>query len=338
MVIQDRYSALQNETVRLYHSFEYDGNLLDLPSEPVVTIIAQNGVDTIEVLATVEESPGIYYADYNVPIDADVGRYYDKWTFQYDDGGDDHEVITHFDVFPADSIVNFSSSTVSQMFTDIMERGIRDLSNLFIYEAMHIPVYGEQAQRTASGLRYNFAYKNWNRDPRPMLRINNRLEENGWYADYNGNVFFQTERDPSDVVTAYYNFAYFSKDDLAGFLDTGLGAMNAIPPASTTASTLAAAPMEWWHGIQVYAAMQALRRLLLGLSFQETAIIFGEGDKMSSARDLIRGLYEDYSSIWKDLSSGVKKKLPGIGSIVLPEYTLPGGRARWYRYLYVSGV
>ena len=338
MVVQDRFSALQNETVRLFHIFEYDGNLLQLPAVPTVTILAQDGITVLEVLTAVMQTPGYYYADYNVPITAPIGRYYDKWEFVYTSGAAAQEVTTHFEVHPADSILNFSSSIVSEYYTDLMERGIRDLSNYFIYEAMHIPVYGEQAQRTADGARFNFAYKHWNRDPRPTIRVNNRIEDKGWYSDYDGNVFFDKAKSESDIVMGYYNFSYFSKNDMAGFLDVGLRALNSIPPATYSYATISQIPMEWWHGVQVYAAMQALRRLLLGMTFQETSIIFGEGEKLSSARDIIKTLYEEYSEIWKEVSVGIKKKLPGMGSIILPEYTLPGGRARWYRYMYVSGV
>lgn len=338
MAIQDRYSALQNETVRLAHIFEYDGNLLALPEVPSVDIVDQDGVVTLETLTAEEQTPGIYFVDYNVPLTLPTGQYYDRWRFKFSSSDDYTEVITHFEVHPHDAIMNFSSSVVSQKFTDIMERGIRNLSNDFIYGAMHIPVYGEQAQRTPSGKRYNFAFPNWNRDPRPLVRVNQRLVDEGWYCDYMGNVYFEKALDDSDVVTAYYNFAFFGKEDLASFLDAGLDAMNAIPPASASYNSLSTAPREWWHGIQLYAAMQALRRLLLGMSFQETSIIFGEGDRLSMARENINSLYESYSSSWTEFAAGIKKKLPGTGAIVLPEYTLPGGRARWYRYLYVSGV
>jgi hypothetical protein len=219
-----------------------------------------------------------------------------------------------------------------------MEKGIRELSNYLIYEVMHIPVYGEQARRTEDGLRYNFAFKNWNPDPRPLVRVNNKIDDEKWYADYCGNVFFEVARETSDVIYGDYNFSFFSKDDLAGFIKTGLDAMNSIPPASTTYSDVANTPVEWWHGIMLYAAIQALRRLLLGMTLQETSIIFGDKDALNSARDTYKSLYDDYFSLWKDMSIGIKKKLPQIGQVSIPEYSLPGGRARWYRYMFTNPV
>jgi hypothetical protein len=218
-----------------------------------------------------------------------------------------------------------------------MERAIRDLANYFIYEVQHIPVYGEQAMRTASLQRFNFAFGNWNQDPRPTIRNSSKLISKGWYPDYNGNVFFDDPFTSNETIYAHYNFAYFSKEEIAGFLDQGIGALNAIPPVSSY-RTIEQIPYEWSYGILLYAAVLALRRVLLGMSMQERSIIFGTGDQLSSARDIVRELYQSYLELWKEVSEGIKKKLPNIGMIVIPEYTLPGGRARWYRYLYVSST
>ena len=337
MVVQDRYSALQNENVRLYHIFEKNGQLLTLPEAPAVTVMDQDGTTVLEIIQSTMQSRGMYFADYFVPIGASLGQYYDKWTFRYTANDPSQEVITQFQVHPKDAILNFSSSLVSQQYTDKMEGAIRDLANYFIYETMHIPVYGEQAMRTETPKRFNFAFKHWNMDPRPTVRINTRIADGGYYADYLGNIFFEDPLDSTDTVFAHYNFAYFSKEDLAGFIHEGIAALNSIPPVSGY-STIDNTPMEWHHAILLYASISALRRMLLGLSFQEIAIIFGNADQIGNARDIIKGLYDSYSETWKEQSAGLKKKLPNMGAIVIPEYTLPGGRARWYRYMYVSGV
>lgn len=336
MVVQDRYSALQNENVRLYHIFQQNGTLVALSAAPTVTILDKDGVTTLDTITATAQSTGMYYVDWFVPVTTVVGRYYDKWTYTFTGDTSSSEVITYFEVHPQDTILNFSSSLVSNKYNNTMEKAIRELQNYLIYEVMHIPVYGEQARRTEDGLRYNFAFKNWNPDPRPLVRVNNKIEDEKWYADYNGNIFFQNAKDNSDVIYADYNFAFFSKDDLAGFVKTGLDAMNAIPPASTTYRDIASAPAEWWHGIMLYASVQALRRLLLGMTLQEVAIIFGDKEQANSSKDTFKSLYDDYFSLWKEMSAGIKKKLPQIGQISVPEYSLPGGRSRWYRYMFVS--
>jgi hypothetical protein len=77
----------------------------------------------------------------------------------------------------------------------------------------------------------------------------------------------------------------------------------------------------------LYAALQALRKVIFGFTWQERAIIFGE--KPEDAQRFIdncKTLYTDYSAMWTELSKGIKKRLPGIAVNVTPEYTLPGGR------------
>ena len=338
MVVQDRYSALQNEYVRLYHIFQSDGVLTDIPSLPEVQILDQDGTTVLETITAAKESYGTYYVDYFVPVDAILGQYFDKWTFIFPYDETAQEIITYFEIYPKDSILNFSSSNISNKYTASMEQAIRTLSNWFLYEAMHIPIYGEQPIRTGDSKRYNTAYKNWNKDPKPLIRINNRIVDKGWYADYNGNIFFETALDNSDVLLINYNFSYFSKADLAGFVEAGLTAMNAIPPASANYSHIAAAPGEWFHGILLYAAITALRRILIGMTLQEISIIFGDGERANNAKETYRSLYEDYMTTWKEMSTGIKLKLPQIGQVIIPEYTLPGGRSRWFRYLFTSMV
>lgn len=338
MVVQDRYSAIQNENVRLYHVFEYNGNMIDPPTLPVVTIIDKNGVDTLATVTSEKQSAGVYFADYFVPIDLPIGRYYDKWTFRFTSSdAADVEDVSNFEVFPKNSTINFSSSIVSQKFSNSMSKAVRDLGNFFIWEVMHLPVYAEQAKRTGDFTRYNFAYKNWNKDPKPIVRVNQNIWNDGWYCDYNGNIYFESALNQSDVVYADYSFSYFTPNDLAGFITMGVSALNSLPPPNSY-TDIAQVPAEWWHGIMLYSSIMALRRIMLGMTTQEISIIFGDGERANTAAQAIKGLYEDYSEKWKEVSSGLKKKLPAISQIILPEHSMPGGRARWYRYMFVSGT
>ena len=216
MVVQDRFSALQNENVRLYHVFEANGSFINTYQSPSVRIVDKDGVGTLGTVTASQNRPGVYFVDWFVPIGLPIGRYYDEWTFKYamDDPSSSKD-LTYFEVYPKDSIVNFSSSIVTQKFSDAMQKAIRDLGNYFIYEVQHFPLYAEQSQRTGDSLRRNFTYKNWNKDPRPIMRINKRIVNDGWYTDYNGNVFFENPLDDSDVVVGSYNFSYFSPNDLS---------------------------------------------------------------------------------------------------------------------------
>lgn len=176
--------------------------------------------------------------------------------------------------------------------------------------------------------------RNWNRDPRPIVRLNNtRIIDDGWHADYNGKIYLDRLMAPEDYINVSYNFAYFSEEELLSFLKFGLQKMNSIPPASLQYNSLEQAPLNWDAGIILWAAITALRRLVFGLNFQEIMLVFGGPDNINSeeasraAQNIFKELYKDYSEEWKEFAENAKtKKLPGIACAVQPEYTLPGGR------------
>ena len=57
-----------------------------------------------------------------------------------------------------------------------------------------------------------------------------------------------------------------------------------------------------------------------------------------NAKSTFQSMYKDYQSVWDEMAAGIKKALPGTNMIVVPEYTLPGGRARWFRYLFTTNA
>ena len=89
----------------------------------------------------------------------------------------------------------------------------------------------------------------------------------------------------------------------------------------------------------VVSAIKAIQRLVFGLNFQERALIFAEKpENVQAAINNFKALYADYNTLWIEVKKEVKTlKLPSIGQISVPEYTLPGGRSRWFRYLYKNG-
>jgi len=192
---------------------------------------------------------------------------------------------------------------------------------------------------------FDFAFHNWNQDPRPIVRLNNtRIIDDGWHTDYQGKVYLERLMAPEDYINVSYNFAYFSDEELLSFLKFGLQMMNTLPPASIQYGTLQQAPQTWDAPILLWAAITALKRIIFGLGTQEIQLVFGGPDTINSEEaarayaDTLKGLYTDYTELWKEAGENVKtKKLPGIAIAVQPEYTLPGGRSRWFRYLYKGG-
>ena len=100
-------------------------------------------------------------------------------------------------------------------------------------------------------------------------------------------------------------------------------------------------PPAWNAGVLIYAAVLALKRLIFGLSWQEKRIMYRDpvtGETYANdVASQLQNLYQSYSETWNQFKQDVKTlKLPGIAAYVTPEYTLPGGRSRFFRYLYKS--
>jgi len=461
MSIQTRTTAIQDEIVRLYFQFQKDGVLSTPDGQPSVEIIDTDGVTILDSITPQREHEGVYFVDYYVPANLPLGSYYDRWTYQWTNVTGVVETTNIFSVHSLDTYINFISDATDLNVSDRVSQLMRDLTNDFIYEAQHIPVYREQGMRiqqedqqkrikhyyyfdisntctwasegtvyyeASSGNRftvfqdmedtcsssssesqlnssssesssstssnsssssenadwtpqitltcvgnrnpptsgtltkvsgegsdtltygafttktsnystvYGFAYKEWNQEPRPIVYVNNRIVDDGWHVDYNGKIYFDTLMAPEDSVNVSYNFAYFSPEEIAGFLRAGLQMMNATPPASWKYRNLINAPWDWDAGIILYAAVLALKRLLFGLNFQEKRLIYGDPEQISVAMGNFQDLYKQYYELWNEIREDIKKQLPNISQYVTPEYTLPGGRSRWFRYLYKSGA
>lgn len=186
---------------------------------------------------------------------------------------------------------------------------------------------------------YGFAYRNWQQDPKPLVFLNKHKTDDGWHVDYDGKIYWDSLMAPEDSVNINYQFAYFSKEELLSFLMLGLKQMNSIPPASDTYSSLESAPSVWDSAILIWAAITALKRLIFGWSFQEKRIVYGRPEEAAQALALWQDLYKSYQEIWIENAKNVKtRKLPGMLINVTPEYTLPGGRSRWFRYLFKTSA
>ena len=373
---QTRSTGLQSEHVRLYCTFQMDGILANPMTQPVVQIVkneyylessssstqsvtsessatdfststgsGSSSSSTEHVRTTgwgpfyaQQEHIGIWYVDWFVPQDAELGDYYDIWTFQWNSNSEVEKLTLKFKVLAGDQFLNFQSKALAQSKSDKVVDMLMGLKNNLIFEVAHIPVYWELGYR-GSNTRVNFAFKNWNTDPHPQLRSDVRLLDTGWTPDMDGHVDFAVPLDPEDQVYARYYFDYFSEEEYLSFLSDGLYMMNTVPPASEAYSSIAGMPFAWRSAVTVWASIQALRRLIMGTTMQERQLIWGEDpQRAAEAYERYKGLYTDYMELFAEIKKDVKmRRLPGIAIYVTPEYTLPGGRSRWFRYLYKTG-
>jgi len=366
MPYQTRETAMRGDLVRLYCTFAKDGILRDPTSQPQVRIVtneynqestssssessgtppseestssssAERGTSGYGPFYATREHTGIWYIDWFVPENAAIGDYFDMWYFQFDPQAAFEKRTFKFEIHESDAFLNFEFAPEVVKMGNVAISLIGALKTNLIEQATDIPVYWEQAMINGPN-KLNFAFPNWRRDQPFLFRKNNKLISSGVTPDFNGNAVTERIIDPEDMFYAHYHFSYFSDADLLSMLNEALWVMNATPPASEAYSSIASLPFHWRGGVILYAAMQALRKVIFGFTWQERAIIFGE--KPEDAQRFIdncKTLYSDYSTLWLELRKDIKKKLPGIAINVTPEYTLPGGRSRWFRYLYKSG-
>lgn len=362
MSVQERNTAVVGEYVRLYCTFLKNGQMADPQLQPVVHIVeneyeqeSSSSDSTADLSESSSESSeradgafgpiyaqketrGTWYVDWFIPAGTPTGLYYDIWTFQWTSNDEPEKRTFEIDVHTADNIINWVSPNVVHKIDDKAAYLLNDLENDFIYEAMHIPVYWEQALPRGDNKTFHLAYQNWQRNYRVLVRKNNEITLDGWYTDYNGILRFNNSLDPEDSIFVNYYFSYFSEEELLDFLLLGLKMMNSIPPASETYNSLNNAPSHWDAAILTYAGATALKRLVFGFNFQERAFVLAEDPAEQQRKiDNFKQMYSEYNEIFNKVSEDVKtKKLPnpGMAQIVVPEYTLPGGRSRWFRYLY----
>jgi hypothetical protein len=361
MRVQTRETALQGEFVRLYARFIRDGQLSDPWAAPVVYITTNSSYQESSSLSTdvtsetsdlptngtglgpfsaKQESQGVWYLDWFVPAGEPVGWLFDVWSFNWSIDSNVEQKIFQFEVHSADDFINWVSPNIVHQIGPVGASMLYDLNNLYLYEAQHIPVYKEQGLRLKNDKNLTkfgfYCGRTWNDSPAPIIYQNNRILPDGWYTDYKASVYFDSPRDPEDIIEASYQFRYFSDEELMQFLLMGLYKMNSVPPSSQNYTSLGGAPFSWRYGIMLQAAILGLQRLVFGLNFQEKSLIFGEDWTIVQQKiDNLKSMYSEWSEQWKEDAKNIKTmRLPGISQVVTPEYTLPGGRSRWFRYLY----
>lgn len=420
MAVVSRTKAIQGEIVRLTHTFIKNGVLTSPSQQPLVEILDQDGETVIESIQAQMESPGVFYADYFMPDDLPLGKYYDRWIFQQTQHSNLEIVTKYFEVKTFSMFTEYLHKNYASLHvSDKIAQMILDLENDFIYEATHIPVYNEKGRRITEDCKpkynknsyvfhtltiinvvqgskyfingmsftikkdnndnlffetygsqtppssgtlikvsgdgpseiiyntydaekcreittYDFAFCNWNEDRPPVVRVTDRVVESGYSIDYQaGRIHFERKMTPADYVDVSYHFSLFKKEELVSFLRMGLHMMNSTPPASITYREIDFIPREWQGPILLYAAQTALRRMILGLSFQEKQMIYGKPEQVSATVGWIQSLYNEYKEQYKEASDNAKtRKLYSISVNVIPSYTLPGGRSRWFRYMF----
>jgi len=229
-------------------------------------------------------------------------------------------------------------STFGIYYVDI----ISDFKYAFINNAQEIPVYNEILMKdsTSSPKEFDSAYKNWNMKPKPRIQVNEVIVEDGYTINYEeGKIVFDSSLDYNDQVEATYTFSFFSDEQINSYFKQATAVWQRNPPFGGV-TTIYRADSMMQSVLMVGAATYAFRDLMFNLAFQEKRVIFDNHsweDGWKQINNLFKDLYDSYRNDWEKLLEAKKLRLPEIASVVTPEYTLPGGRSRYFRYLYKSG-
>ena len=239
---------------------------------------------------------------------------------------------------------------------------------------LNIPIYDEEVIFNANRTSASVAFPHWNYAPRPQIRITGAsnegdsdamkfLSENTslyttlsgsgagttsypdglkYKTDYMGNIYFiKDDETPCsiqsyDTVMASYNIKMFTSQHMNSALNMALQAVNSQPGASKY-STVASAPFYYEPALVIGATYYLLRSLLVSLTGRQRRLLLEDPDNkiIDDLRQSTQMYKEDFEKLLEKLPLA---RLPRISSIVVPEFNLPGGRSRFFRYIWNLGT
>lgn len=318
----------QNETSTLFLRITtFEGQPTD-PSSISLSITNNANEEIIE--GTPEKIvDGFYIFDWNIPADQEIGTYTATWSYTVN--GESFQEVQQFNV-AGDGEVSLHS-----LYSDRLV-SIRMALTVHLHCAQAIPVYNEQGVIESDKRTVTFNFPRWNQNIRTRIFLNEKPVTEGVIIDYfRGKVIFDSILTDYDTVTSDYNFRWFDDADLDRFLQNAISIVNSYPPVG--GYNLYNAPDRFIPHILYGAAKDAIRHLLLCLQFQEPQEVFGGPERAQTAfqqlETLKKNFEDEFKSLLEQKKYGPYKGLTKL--IVTPEFTLPGGRSRWFRYLFGSG-
>lgn len=306
---------------------DLDGNAVDPESIGIQILDADNNI----IISTFPEKAGsgFYVYDWAIEFDRSPGAYLVKWSYTVDD----EDKIELQDVNVAES-----NDDGSHTYSPRIQEMRMSLTYMLNFSQM-IPVYREPAKKSKDHKTFSFTHPRWNQSAGVRIFVNNEIATSGFEVDYfNGTVTFENPLTKYDQVDATYNFRWFSDEELDRFLSNGIHLLNIWPPTNPTYSLNNV--IDRWIPIVLYgAAVDALRNMMLALQFQQPQLVFGGPDAAQKVFSNLEGLKKNYEETWNKALEQ-KKYGPYKGltrTVTTPEFALPGGRSRWFRYMFSSG-
>lgn len=303
---------------------ELDGTPRD--PEEISYNIVEASTSTVIIPTGVAEKvkTGLYVFDWCIPNDADIGQYIITWNYVLD--GDPGTAVQN--------VVVGSNSPDTSYYSGRLLLFRQSLA-LMIDAAMTVPVYDQQAKPSRDFQTYYFSKGNWNPTEGTMIYLNGNIQSENFTINYDaGSVTFANPLTDADVVRASYNFQWFTDEQLDRFLANAIHVYNSYAPF--TYYNIGTIPDRTIATVLYGAAIDAIRNIMFNISFKEPAKYFGSEERAKEVQSGLNELKKNYEETWKNLLEQ-KKNFPYRGlhkAIVVPEYTLPGGRSRWFRMLF----
>lgn len=309
-----------------FYSFpDINGNLYD-PSNIDAVITDPNGDVALTKTDLDKMDSGQYAFTWDIPTTATTGMYNITLTYIYETI-DGPETGTLSENFVVGEYINGTAINIRSL---AMRRYLESL----IGYSQRIRVDDEIVRLNKARNLGELSFPRWNQPAGAKVYLNGELKESGYTIDYlNGKIAFAQALSEYDEVTCSYNFRWFKDDELDNFVEQGVNYYNVFPPF--TYETIHNFTFVWAPAIFYSAAVDAIRRWMTDILFQEPAKIFGgmeRAQQIFGSMDTLKKNYED--SRTKLLEQKKRGPYPQMATITVPEYTLPGGRSRWMRYMF----
>lgn len=160
--------------------------------------------------------------------------------------------------------------------------------------------------------------------------------------DYAGRMYFIDDLDspvsihPYDTIFATYSVKMFTSQHMNSALYMALQTINSQPGASKYA-TVASAPYYYDPAIVFGACYYLIRALLVSLTGRQRRLLLEDPDAkiIEDLRNTANMYKEEFEKLLEKLPIA---RYPGVRGIVVPEFNMPGGRSRFFRYIWNLGT
>ncbi len=306
-----------------------EGQVYD-PFDSSISISDASGTVLISDTAITKVELGKWAYFWTVPSSATPGRYTSTLTYLVEtfEGTTTETLVENFVIVERGTNGPTLRTEASRSFLETLIGRIQR-NTIF-----HEPVRLNNA-RTIGKLSFPM----WNQTAGVDVLLNGEPRESGFTIDYwRGRIEFDNALGTFDEVMISYNFRWFRNEELDSLIEQGVNEVNLWPPQ--TMYTIENIPDRWVIVGLYAAAINVLRRWMMDIQFVEPSKLFGtiqRAQEVFGNFDIIKKNYEDNKN--KALEQKINFEYAGLTkSVTVPEFTLPGGRSRWFRYLFKGAM